>query len=87
MLVLLWLSLGFSVVLGQQTSSFGFGRTIGGAISDWPLTPGVELEAWSHNITSAAGRQCATLDWPLQVRHAAPKLTALMRCCAGTGRT
>lgn len=67
MLVLLWLSLGSSVVLGlQQTSSFGFGRTIGGAISDWPLTPGVELEAWSHNITSAAGRQCATLDWPLQ---------------------
>ena len=37
--------------------SFGFPRTIGGAISDWVLKAGVEMDVWSHNVTSAAGLQ------------------------------
>ena len=39
------------------SQQFGFGRTIGGAISDWPLAAGVELEAWAHNVTTPAGRE------------------------------
>lgn len=38
-------------------AAFGFGRTIGGAISDWVLGPGVELEAWNHSVSTAAGRE------------------------------
>jgi hypothetical protein len=71
MLLLRWLFLGLVVTTGQQASSFGFGRTIGGAISDWPLTANVEMEAWSHNITSAAGLECATLQ--ICARLAAPQ--------------
>ena len=39
------------------SQQFGFGRTIGGAISDWPLGAGVELQAWAHNVTTPAGRE------------------------------
>ena len=38
------------------SSDFGFPTTIGGAISDWTLQMGVEMEVWSHNISSARGR-------------------------------
>eukprot|EP01052_Picozoa_sp_SAG31_P026674 SAG31_NODE_2435_length_5703_cov_2.125446_2_plen_235_part_00 len=37
--------------------SFEFPTTIGGAISDWNLKAGVELEVWSHTITSKRGMQ------------------------------
>ena len=37
--------------------SFGFATTIGGAISDWTLQANVEMEVWSHNITSARGQE------------------------------
>lgn len=79
MLLLRWLSLGFVVARGQQSSTFGFGRTIGGAISDWPLTPNVEMEAWSHNITSAAGLECATLQmWLAWQRHEVDSFLVLL---------
>ena len=41
-------------------SSFGFPTTIGGAISDWTLEYGVEMEVWNHTITTAAGHRYAT---------------------------
>eukprot|EP01043_Picozoa_sp_COSAG02_P052303 COSAG02_NODE_5613_length_4185_cov_216.684043_1_plen_46_part_10 len=31
-----------------SSGSFGFPITIGGAISDWKLSAGVEMEVWSH---------------------------------------
>ena len=37
--------------------AFGFPTTIGGAISDWELKAGVEMDVWSHNVTSASGLQ------------------------------
>ena len=39
------------------TSGFGFPSTIGGAISDWVLKAGKELEVWSHNVSTAGGLQ------------------------------
>jgi hypothetical protein len=38
-------------------TAFGFPRTIGGAISDWVLEAGVEMEVWRHNVSTSAGRQ------------------------------
>ena len=58
--MLLLLLLLSSLLAGNQAThadGFGFPTTIGGAISDWVLSAGVELEVWSHNITTEAGRQ------------------------------
>ena len=54
-MLLLLLILGTLPV--STANEFTFPTTIGGAISDWVLTAGVEMEVWSHNITSMSGLQ------------------------------
>eukprot|EP01052_Picozoa_sp_SAG31_P012944 SAG31_NODE_767_length_12232_cov_6.917827_6_plen_187_part_00 len=39
-----------------STSGWTFGQTIGGAISDWELGAGSEMVAWSHNVSTPAGK-------------------------------
>eukprot|EP01050_Picozoa_sp_SAG11_P030312 SAG11_NODE_8914_length_963_cov_1.089120_1_plen_256_part_10 len=43
--------------LKTDDAVFSFPTTIGGAISDWTLATGAEMEVWSHTVSTAAGQQ------------------------------
>ena len=65
--------------------SYGFPSTIGGAISDWVLTAGVEMEVWSHSVTTPLGLQHGAY-----LNHfwsAGGKVRRARRLCTDTTRT